>query len=308
MRNNKTTLIMVIFFFMGLLVLFYPALSNYTNEKLQSKAINDYEKIISKIEVKDYTDIFTKADEYNQKLGRLNKPLISYPKLGDYKNIINVNGKGMMGYITINKIKVELPIYAGTDGSILDKAVGQLEGSSLPVGGLSVHSVLSAHRGLPSSKLFTDLDKLEIGDTFVVKVLDRTMTYEIDQIIIVEPSNTDDLNIVEGEDYVTLMTCTPYGINTHRMLVRGHRVENAKVKAYVSTQAFKINRLVVTPLVCMPIVLIWFMYLMFKPIERKVDYKLKYVYPTEYKEQKAKKKLKRLKEAEKLKNKKRGNK
>ena len=174
----------------------------------------------------------------------------------------------MMGYISIDKIKVELPIYHGTSEQVLSVAVGHLEGSSFPVGGLGTHSVLSAHRGLPSSKLFTDLNKLEIGDTFTVTILDRLITYEVDQIEIVEPTDIKKLEIDPEKDYITLMTCTPYGINTHRLLVRGTRIENTKEKTFITTEAFQVSNLIVTPLVALPIIFILLLSIIFKPIEK----------------------------------------
>ena len=173
-----------------------------------------------------------------------------------------------MGYISIDKIKVELPIYHGTSEEVLSIAVGHLEGSSFPIGGTGTHSVLSAHRGLPSSKLFTDLDKLEIGDTFTVTILDRFITYKVDQIEIVTPNNLKKLEIDPDKDYITLMTCTPYGINTHRLLVRGVRIENIKEKKYITTEAFQISNLIVTPIVALPIILLILIIIIFKPVER----------------------------------------
>ena len=166
----------------------------------------------------------------------------------------DVNGDGMMGYITIEKIKVQLPIYHGTSDKVLNSAVGHVEGSSLPVGGESTHSVLSAHRGLPSAKLFTNLDKVEVGDVFTIRILDRTITYQVDQILIVLPHETEALNLVPGEDYCTLVTCTPYGINTHRMLVRGTRIENIEPDRVINviTEAYQIDPLIVTPAVAAP--------------------------------------------------------
>ena len=176
----------------------------------------------------------------------------------------------MMGYISIDKIRVELPIYHGTSASVLNIAVGHLEGSSLPVGGDTTHAVLSAHRGLPSAKLFTNLNKLEVGDIFVITVLDRKLTYQVDNIKIVEPSDVSDLDIIEGEDYVTLVTCTPYGINTHRLLVRGTRIESVENKAYlVTSEAYQIDKLVVTLVISLPILLILIIYVMIKPVKKK---------------------------------------
>ena len=274
MKKNKTTIIMILFFFMGLLILLYPAISSYHNEKVGSKAITDYESLLSKYNKKDYTDIFNKAKEYNNKLKKMNLPLISYKEISGYQNILNVNNDGMIGYITIDKIKVELPIYHGTSEEILGKFVGHLEGSSLPIGGLGTHSVLSAHRGLPTSKLFTDLDKLEIGDVFTITILDQVLTYEIDKITIVKPNEIEDLKIEENKDYITLLTCTPYGINTHRLLVRGTRIENiTNKKTNKTTEAFKISYLIVTPLVALPIIFTLLLIIIFKPIENDFNIK-----------------------------------
>lgn len=279
MKKNKTTFFMVLFFFIGLMVLLYPSISSYTNNKIQSKAVNKYEELLNNIEEIDYEAYFKDAEEYNKKLVKIANPLISYKKLGSAKNILNVSGTGMIGYISIDKIKIELPIYYGTSDEILNIASGLLEGSSFPVGGKGTHAVISAHRGLPSSKLFTDLNKIEKGDTFVIKVFDKTMTYEVDQILIVQPNETDSLAINSKEDYVTLMTCTPYGINSHRLLVRGHRIENANAKAYISTEAFKVNKLIVTSIACMPIIFIWLIIVAFKPIKNNKKIYNKYVYP-----------------------------
>lgn len=278
MKKNKTTLIMVLFFFIGLAILLYPSISNFYNQKVQSKAIIDYESILNNIKKDDYTDYFNKADEYNKKLLSMKRPLLTYKNIKNYNKILNLNDHGMMGYLTIDKIKVELPIYHGTSADVLNKAVGHLEGTSLPVGGKGTHSVLSAHRGLPSFKLFTDLDKLEIGDTFVINILDRTITYQVDKITIVKPNQVNDLKIDKDGDYVTLLTCTPYGINTHRLLVRGKRIENEAKKTFITTEGFRISTLVVMPLVALPIIFSLLLIILIKPINKKVDY-TKYIYP-----------------------------
>lgn len=278
MKKNKTTLIMVLFFFIGLAILLYPSISNFYNQKVQSKAIIDYESILNNIKKEDYTDYFNKADEYNKKLLSMKRPLLTYKNIKNYNKILNLNDHGMMGYLTIDKIKVELPIYHGTSADVLNKAVGHLEGTSLPVGGKGTHSVLSAHRGLPSFKLFTDLDKLEIGDTFVINILDRTITYQVDKITIVKPNQVNDLKIDKDGDYVTLLTCTPYGINTHRLLVRGKRIENETKKTFITTEGFRISTLVVMPLVTLPIIFSLLLIILIKPINKKVDY-TKYIYP-----------------------------
>ena len=267
MKGKKITLILLITFFIGLLVLFYPTISEYYNSSRQSKAIVDYDSLLT--EEKDYTLDFEKANAYNQTLSKMKSPLTDYKKLSDYEKLINVDGIGMMGYISIPKIKVEIPIYHGTSDIVLNSKVGHLEGSSLPVGGTSTHSVLSAHRGLPTAKLFSDLNKLEVGDTFVITVLDRKLTYQVDKITIVKPNDITDLKIVEGEDYVTLLTCTPYGINSHRLLVRGTRIENVKdLKKVITAEAYQIDNLIVTFAIALPILLILIMIVMFKPIKK----------------------------------------
>lgn len=283
MKKNRT-IIMVLFFFMGLLILLYPSISDFYNEKRQTKVIVDYEALLEKYDIEDYSQLFKEAEEYNQQLASYKDPYLSYKKIKNYNKILDVNGDGMMGYISIDKIKVELPIYHGTSEQVLSAAVGHLEGSSFPVGGKGTHAVLSAHRGLPTSKLFTDLDKLEVGDTFTVTVLDRLITYEIDQIEIVEPSDIKNLKIDQNEDYATLMTCTPYGINSHRLLVRGKRIENLKKKSYITTEAFKVSNLVVTPMVALPIIFTLLVLIIVKPVENDFNkIKEKYLYPSKAK-------------------------
>lgn len=264
MKNNKqqkrksgnfSTILLVAIFFVGLCVLLYPTVSDFWNEKRQSRAIINYDDLIVDLTDEDYSAYFSKADSYNQKIGKMSFPFLNHKDIADeYHSTMDVNGDGMMGYITIEKIKVQLPIYHGTSDKVLNSAVGHVEGSSLPVGGKSTHSVLSAHRGLPSAKLFTNLDKVEVGDIFTIRILDRTITYQVDRILIVLPQETDNLNIVPGEDYCTLVTCTPYGINTHRMLVRGTRIENIKSDPVVNviTEAYQIDPLIVTPAVAAP--------------------------------------------------------
>lgn len=268
MKKRKTTRIMVLFFFIGLLILFYPTLSNYYNEKNQSKSIYTYESIIDKYDEEKYQILKEEAMSYNKKLSSLKEPLLTYKSLKNYKKTLNVNNEGMMGYLTIDKIKVELPIYHGTSSSVLNSAVGHLEGTSLPVGGKGTHSVLSAHRGLPSAKLFSELDRLEIGDTFKITILNEVHIYEVDKIEIVKPSNSSSLKIDKNNDYVTLLTCTPYGINTHRLLVRGKRVLKETKKVYITTEGFKINKLLVIPIIAVPIILLLLLLTLIKPVKR----------------------------------------
>ncbi len=283
MKENKTaqkkkksgsasTIILVAIFFVGLSVLLYPTVSDFWNEKRQSQAIINYDDLIVDLTSEDYTELFSKADIYNQKIRNMSFPFLNHKNIADeYNSTLDVNGDGMMGYITIEKIKVQLPIYHGTSDKVLNSAVGHVEGSSLPVGGESTHTVLSAHRGLPSAKLFTNLDKVEVGDIFTIRILDRTITYQVDQILIVLPHETDALNLVQNEDYCTLVTCTPYGINTHRMLVRGTRIENVEPERVVNviTEAYQIDPLLVTPAVAAPILGILLIYLIIKSSKDK---------------------------------------
>lgn len=271
MKKKIITIILLAVFFIGLSVLLYPAISQYWNSKVQSKAVSDYETMLKNMPTTDYTKIFEEADDYNNELRALGFPLTEYKKLSGYDETVNIGNNGMIGYISIDKIQVELPIYHGTSASVLNVACGHLEGSSLPVGGAGTHAVLSAHRGLPSAKLFTHLDMLEIGDTFVIRVLDRTLTYQVDQIKTVNPNESEDLQIVDGEDYCTLLTCTPYGINTHRLLVRGKRIEIITTKdIYVKSEAYLIDKLIVTPIVALPILFVLMVYVCFKPVKKKI--------------------------------------
>lgn len=253
--GNGSTILLVAIFFVGLCVLLYPTISDFWNEKRQSQAIINYDDLIVDLTSEDYSEYFSKADSYNQKIRNMSFPFLTHKDIADeYYSTLDINDDGMMGYLTIEKIKVQLPIYHGTSDKVLNSAVGHVEGSSLPVGGESTHAVMSAHRGLPSAKLFTNLDKVEVGDVFTIRILDRTITYQVDQILIVLPHETDNLNIVSGEDYCTLVTCTPYGINTHRMLVRGTRIENIEPDRVINviTEAYQVDPLIVTPAVAAP--------------------------------------------------------
>ena len=268
MKKHKVTIIMITLFFIGLLTLFYPTLSNYYNEKNQSKTIYNYENILNEKNKIDFDKLKEDAINYNKELSELTEPLLSYENIQNYNELLNINNDGMIGYLTIDKIKVELPIYHGISNEVLNSSVGHLEGSSLPIGGNSTHSVLSAHRGLPSAKLFTDLDKLEVGDIFKITVLDEVSTYEVDKIVIVSPSDREYLKIGEDKDYVTLLTCTPYGINTHRLLVRGVRVTGNTKKNYITTEGFRINRMIVIPIVALPIIVLLLLIILIKPVKR----------------------------------------
>ena len=271
MQGKKATIILLIFFFIGLSVLLYPTVSSYWNSKTQSEAIVDYEAMLAAYKPEDYTAIFEAADAYNSKLAALDIPILEYRQLSElYWQTLDISGTGMMGYVTIPKISQELPVYHGTSDSVLAIAVGHMEGTCLPVGGKNTHSVVSAHRGLPTAVLFTYLDRMEIGDTFTFTILDRTFTYEVDQIRIVEPSDTSLIQIETGKDYCTLLTCTPYGINTQRLLVRGHQIDaTQKRNIYIANEAYRIEPLIVMPIVALPIILVLLIYVMVAPVKKE---------------------------------------
>ena len=232
MKKRSTTLIICALFLAGLSLLLYPFIANEWNTYRQSKLISNYEEVIAEKEGAgelDYAVERERAVKYNEELlpSILPDSFAVAEATEDnsaYMSCLNVSGDGMMGMIDIPKIDIEIPIYHTTEKEVLEKAAGHLEGSSLPVGGANTHAVISAHRGLPSASLFTDLDKLEEGDHFLIHVLNETLSYEVDKITVVEPEETDVLAVEDGEDLVTLLTCTPYGVNSHRLLVRGHRV------------------------------------------------------------------------------------
>ena len=270
MKSKKSTIILLVSFFVGLSVLLYPSISSYWNSKTQSEAIVDYESMLSQYKPEDYTAIWAEADAYNKQLAQLNEPLVEHNRLPDYNSILNVGGTGMMGYITVPKISQELPVYHGTSDGVLSVAVGHLQGTSLPVGGENTHCVVSAHRGLPTAVLFTHLDRMEIGDIFYFTILDRTITYEVDQIRIVEPDDASLIQIKDGKDYCTLLTCTPYGINTQRLLVRGHQIDASQTRnLYVANEAYRIEPLVVMPIVALPIIFVLLIYVMFAPVKKE---------------------------------------
>lgn len=266
MRAHKTVIIMTIGFLVGIFMLLYPSFSDYWNSKTQSRAIVNYEAVLEYIEPEDYTQLFEAAHRYNRDIAQLETPLRDFEKVAGYYDTLVIDESGVIGYVKIDKIGVEIPVYHGTSDEVLGKGVGHLKGSSLPVGGETTHSVLSAHRGLPSARLFTDLDRLEMGDTFQIIVLDQVLTYQVDQIKTVTPREIDDLKIEQGMDYCTLFTCTPYGINTHRLLVRGVRIETIVEKPviYVANDAFQIEPMLVTPAVAAPMLLVFFIHLMVK--------------------------------------------
>ena len=272
MKKHLSTILLILILLIGLSLLLYPTFSDWWNSFHQSRAIVDYDSALADMEPADYTALFEAAEDYNRRMAEIDFPLMYWEEVEGYEECLNVTGTGIMGYITIEKIGVELPIYHGTSDGVLQVAVGHLEGTSLPVGGESTHCVLSAHRGLPSARLFTDLDKMEQGDVFTLSVLDRVLTYQVDQILIVEPDEVDALYVTEGEDYCTLVTCTPYGINSPRMLVRGRRIENieeAKI-VRVTADAIQIEPIIVAPFLAGPVLLLLIIALIIpKPKKKK---------------------------------------
>ena len=264
MKKNKIGILLVLMLFIGVCGLLYPSVSQYWNSKTQTRAVENYREVLDSLQPEDYDAFFEEAENYNAKLNELNFPLTDYHRLKGYNDILDLSGTGIMGYVSIPKLGVELPLYHGISAEVLNIACGHLEGTSFPVGGENTHCVLSAHRGLPHAKLFTELDKMEVGDTFTITVLNRTVTYQVDQIKVVLPNETNDVQIVAGEDLCTLLTCTPYGINSHRLLVRGTRIENAAPVLHVTSNAYRIDSLVATPVVAAPILLILLIVLMIK--------------------------------------------
>lgn len=259
MRKHFTNFILMFILFVGLSLLLYPTASDYWNSHHQTRAITTYADNVAALDHARYEELLEAARQYNEKLASQEPHYrLSEEEKEEYESTLEVSDTGIMGYIEIPEIDVKLPIYHGTDDAVLQTAVGHLEWTSLPVGGESTHCVISGHRGLPSAKLFTSLDKLREGDTFLLRVLDEVLTYEVDQILIVEPQDTEALQIEEGKDYCTLMTCTPYGINTHRLLVRGHRIENAEEarKIRVTADAMQVDPFLVAPVVGVLLLLI----------------------------------------------------
>ena len=258
MKKHLSAILLFLIFFIGLSLLLYPTFADWWNSFHSSRAVASYVEQVANIDDDQYEELWNAAWDYNQSLlDRPNTFILSDEQKAQYEQLLNVGNNGIMGYIEIPSINVTLPIYHGTDEAVLQIAVGHLEWTSLPVGGESSHCVLSGHRGLPSARLFTDLDQLEVGDTFLMYVLNEVLTYEVDQIRIVEPVETQDLLIEEGKDLCTLVTCTPYGINSHRMLVRGRRIDNiVEEKAVrVTADAMLIEPVLVAPLVAAPMLL-----------------------------------------------------
>ena len=266
------TVALILFLVVGLGVIFYPAISDWWNSLHASRAISDYVTAVEQVDNSELEKMIADAEAYNKKLYGNQTFDMEDQEYLEYENLLDISGTGIMGYISIPSINVNLPIYHGTSEEVLQIAAGHLAGSSLPVGGESTHSIISGHRGLPSAKLFTDLDKLVVGDTFVISILNENLTYRVDQIKVVLPEDTSELAITNGKDYCTLVTCTPYGINTHRMLVRGHRVENEEEElvVFITADATKVPNYIVAMFILIPsLVIMLIVYMIFTAGKKK---------------------------------------
>ena len=259
MKKRISTILLILAFLAGVSLLFYPTVSDYWNSLHASRAVANYAQEVQNMDRTQYDEMWQAAVDYNASLReRENDYFLTDEQQAQYDNLLDVSGTGIMGYIEIPSIGVSLPIYHGTSDAVLQIAVGHIDWTSLPVGGAGTHCVLSGHRGLPSAKLFTNLDQVIEGDTFSIRVLDEVLTYEVDRILIVEPEDVSALAIEPGKDLCTLVTCTPYGINSHRLLVRGHRIENPEQAASirVTSDAIQIEPLLVAPVLALPVLLV----------------------------------------------------
>lgn len=271
-KNTLVNIMLIIVFLVGLSLLLYPTFSDYWNSLHQSRVIANYSQQVANLDTGRYDELWEAARQYNNDLTyKTERYRMTNEDRKVYESLLNVSDNGIIGYIEIPVIDCSLPIYHGTDESVLQIAVGHIEGTSLPVGGKGTHSALSGHRGLPSAKLFTNLDMLSEGDHFILRILDETLTYEVDQILIVLPYELDALDIDPDKDYCTLVTCTPYGVNTHRLLVRGHRVENEEEvrTVRVTADAVQIDSMIVAPLVAAPMLLVLMIVLLISTRRKK---------------------------------------
>ena len=258
-KGNASTILLILLLILGLSLLLYPTVSEAWNTRYHKKTIDDYANVVSTLDSDRYQHLWDEAVVFNDKRRESDDTFfLPQEDRDEYWKILNLSGNGIMGYIEIPSLGNKFPIYHGTDESVLQVGIGHLEWSSLPVGGESTHCIVSGHRGLPSARLFTDLDQLQKGDTFLLHILDEILTYEVDQILIVLPSETDALQIEEGKDLCTLVTCTPYGVNSHRLLVRGHRVENAAqaIQVRVTADALRLEPLIVAAVLFFPILIV----------------------------------------------------
>ena len=260
LKKQMPNIIFGLIFLVGLAVFLYPSVSNYINSKHQTRAISNYEAMLNYVSQEDYSKFWNAAIDFNERLyGSSDFLHLTDPEKEEYYKLLDPTGTGVMGYIEIENIGVSLPVYHGTEESVLQVGIGHLEGTSLPTGTENTHCILSGHRGLPSSKLFTDLDQMIVGDTFLLHIMDKTFAYQVDNINIVLPEQTGGLFIQDGKEYVTLVTCTPYGVNTHRLLVRAKRVDyNEETKLLVPADATRYNSLYIAPFIGVPMLLLAF--------------------------------------------------
>ncbi len=270
-KRRLTTAALLLIFLLGLALLLYPSLSNWYNTRYASRVIGAYQDNVSALDEGRYAQLLLSARAYNDAHMEVREFTLSPERQADYNAQLDVSGTGIMGYLEIPKLNVSLPIFHGSSEGVLQVAIGHLEWSDLPVGGSGTHCVLTGHRGLPNARLFTDLPDMEMGDVFYIQVLDEVLTYEVDQILTVLPNEVDEIMPQEGQDYCTLLTCTPYGINTHRLLVRGHRVANAADARTitVTADAVRVESLVIAPFIALPILLFLLMLVLLDGRRRK---------------------------------------
>lgn len=269
-KAHLSSIILTFTFLLGLSLLLYPSVSDYWNSFHQTRAIASYTDKVVMLDDEEYEKIWDDAVKYNLGLIGEQKWVFTEEEKEEYNALLNVSGNGIMGYVEIPSINVSLPIYHGVDEAVLQIAIGHIEGSSLPVGGANTHCVISGHRGLPSAKLFTNLDQVKEGDLFMLQILDETLTYEVDQIRIVEPADLTNVVIEENQDLCTLVTCTPYGVNSHRLLVRGHRVANANGSDIrITADAMQIDPMLVAPAVAVPILFVLLVWLLVRYRKQK---------------------------------------
>ena len=270
LRKHLTTALLCLLFLTGVGLIAYPTFSDWWNSFHQSRAIMSYAEAVSDMGNAEYDRLIGEAEDYNRALSRTGVLWrMTEEQKEEYRQELAFNNAGIMGYLDIPKIRVSLPVYHGISESVLQTSIGHIEGTSLPVGGEGSHCVLSGHRGLPSARLFTDLDRLQPGDTWTLTVLNETLTYECDQVLVVLPEDVSPIRIFPGQDYCTLLTCTPYGINTHRLLVRGHRTRNAQGDAKVVADAIQIQTIYTAPFFAVPVLLLLFFRFMLTPVKRR---------------------------------------
>jgi len=265
-KGRALNVVLVIALLAGISLLLYPGIADLFNRQHQTKAVASYVDHVEQLNQIDYETFKSAAEDYNTNiLPKNSEYILSDEMKATYNSLLNIDGSGIMGYVDIPTAEITLPIYHGTEDDVLRVGAGHLEWTSLPVGGEGTHCVLSGHRGLPSARLFTDLDKLEVGDCFMLHVIDEVLTYEVDQILIVEPDTVEALAVCEGEDLCTLMTCTPYGLNTHRIMIRGKRIETKEetVKTHITSEAVQIEPLLMAPIAAIPLLFILFIIFFF---------------------------------------------